>query len=301
MVKADNVPAEASKYHTGIDQDLEEVRTDDLNLVPQLKVLQGLSPEVQEGLGKAGQFWDSYQDKPIDPPILIVPVHTFRTRARWANDRGIQLPVCRSHDGKTGSGDPGGDCTVCKHPKKFTRDGQLIGDCDETMQFVVWLPEHDSWCMLPLAKTKYKIGKQWVNMIYKGRGRIFSNVYKMGLVLEESARKDKFHNIVFELFDENNQNRVRITDANILDGLHVKNQEFRALQTSGKLSPGSGNDSEGDLPKPGVELTPDSDLSGLKGDADSFDFGPSESKDSEPDDLEKEIDGDGDKGDYVDI
>jgi hypothetical protein len=97
---------------------------------------------------------------------------------------------------------------------------------------------------------------------------------------------------------------VRITDGKILDGLHLKNQEFRALQNSGKLSPGAGNDNGDDgLPKPGAELTPDSDLSGLQGDGGdaSFDFGPPESKGSEPDDLEKEIDGDGDKGDYVDI
>ena len=300
MAKAE-APADVAQYHTGVDQDLGEVRPDELNIVPQLKVLQGLSPEVQDGTGKAGQFWDSYQDKAIDAPILIVPVHTFRTRARWASDRGVQLPVCRSHDGKTGSGNPGGDCSTCKNPKRFTRDGQLIGDCDETIQFVVWLPEHNSWCLLPLAKTKYKIGKQWINMIYKGRGRIFSNVFKMGLTLEESARKEKFHNITFELFEENNQNRVRITDAAMLEALEKKNAEFRELQQSGKLSPGSGNDtsSEGG----GATVTEDSDLSGLKSEAESFDFGPPDSSDkSEKDDLEKELDGgSGDKSDYVDI
>ena len=306
MVKSDStVDSEVAAYHRGVDQDLEEVSTDELNLVPQLKVLQGLSPEVQEGIGKAGQFWDSYQDKAIDAPVLIVPVHTFRTRARWANDRGVQLPVCRSHDGKQGSGNPGGDCSVCKQPKRFTRDGQLVGDCDETMQFVVWLPEHDSWCLLPLAKTKYKIGKQWVNMIYKGRGRIFSNIYKMGLILEESARKDKFHNIVFETFEENNQNRVRITDGNLLEMLDKKNAEFRALQKSGKLSPGAnGKSDEG--PTQGAQITPDSDLSALnedEGDA-SFDFGPAagSSDDADVEALEKELDGSSDgKSDYVDI
>ena len=303
MVKAEaTVDSSVAVYHQGVDQDLDEVRTEDLNLVPQLKVLQGLSPEVQEGFGKAGQFWDSFQDKAIDAPLLIVPVHTFRTRARWASDRGTQLPVCRSHDGKKGSGNPGGDCTECKHPKKFTRDGQLIGDCDETIQFVVWLPEHNSWCLLPLAKTKYKIGKQWINMIYKGRGRIFSNVYKMGLDLVESSRKEKFHNITFELFEENNQNKVRITDGNILEELEKKNGEFRTLQQAGKLSPGSGNDSsESEV---GASLTPDSDLSGLEeGDA-SFDFGPAASDDgnSSSDALEKELDSGSDgKSDYVDI
>ncbi len=305
MVKADKPSTEVASYHRGVDQDLEEVSTDELNLVPQLKVLQGLSPEVQEGVAKAGQFWDSFNDQPLDPPILIVPIHTFRTRARWADDRGVQLPVCRSHDGKQGSGNPGGDCTVCKQPKRFTRDGQLVGDCDETMQFVVWLPETDSWCLLPLAKTKYKIGKQWINMIYKGRGRIFSNIYKMGLVLEESARKDKFHNIVFEVFEENNQNRVRLTDGKMLEMLDQKNAEFRALQTAGKLSPGAGNSAEEELPKPGVELTEDSDLSALKDGADaSFDFGTPSDSNEDPDvkDLEKELDGPSEeKSDYVDI
>jgi len=302
MAKEDSPSMEVASYHSGVAQDLDEVRSDELNLVPQLKVLQGLSPEVQEGVGKAGQFWDSYQDKAIDSPILIVPVHTFRTKARWANDRGVQLPVCRSHDGKTGSGDPGGDCTSCKHPKRFTRDGQLIGDCDETIQFVVWLPEHNSWCLLPLAKTKYKIGKAWINMIYKGRGRIFSNVYKMGTVLEESVRKDKFHNIVFEVFEENNQNKVRLTDASILKELEKKNAEFRSLQQAGKLSPGSGNDTSNETG--GATLTEDSDLSGLDKEDASFDFGPAKdsSKASEVDDLEKELDGNDDgKSDYVDI
>ena len=124
----------------------------------------------------------------------------------------------------------------------------------------------------------------------------------MGTSLEESANKDKFHNIVFEAFPENNQTRVRITDVKMLSELEKKHDEFRELQEAGKLSPGSNGNDDG--PQGGAKLTEDSDLSGLKeGDA-SFDFGPPSDESNDPDvkDLESELDGSSDeKSDYVDI
>jgi hypothetical protein len=68
------------KGHRG--EGLEGLGTGDYEL-PRIKLLQALSPEVQDGFGKAGQFFHTILEESFDSPLTIVPVHLSKMYILW--------------------------------------------------------------------------------------------------------------------------------------------------------------------------------------------------------------------------
>lgn len=74
----------------------------------QLKLLQGLSPEVNDGQGSPGQW--IVAGYPAMKTCTFVPISQMKTRELRNAE---QVLTCQSLDAQTGVGDPGGNCQTC--------------------------------------------------------------------------------------------------------------------------------------------------------------------------------------------
>lgn len=128
-------------------------------IVPRITVLQGLSPEVSQGLGTPGNFFIQGLNMVMGKQIEFVVLMRNKTRIRWVpiNEGGGIL--CRSFDSKKGEGNPGGDCAAC--PLKEW-SGATAPACDVYENVIVRLRGSDD--MIPMvlsgSRTKLKPIKQ---------------------------------------------------------------------------------------------------------------------------------------------
>lgn len=116
-----------------------EMNADHVN-IPRLVVLESLSPEIREKAGSAGELLVKSLNRNLGPgPIEVVVLSRTSSQIKWKplNDGGGI--VCKAEDGKTGTGDPGGDCSVC--PQRQWQGQGKAPLCDQYENFLVVLRE----------------------------------------------------------------------------------------------------------------------------------------------------------------
>jgi hypothetical protein len=137
---------------------------------PVLKLLQGLSAEVQDGSGKPGQLTLSGYD-PQDE-LTLVPVSFARRRELRDVDTGAIL--CQSFDGEVGVGDPGGECATCPLNKWTEENGhRRPPQCQFMYSYIMYIVEYHAGAILNFKRTALPIGRS-LNSIMARRG--FGNV-----------------------------------------------------------------------------------------------------------------------------
>ena len=122
-----------------------------------LRLMQGLSPEVMDGLEKPGVWVIDGLDL-AESPLVVVPLATaFLREYRDPDDTEMRSIICSSVDGIVGVGDPGGDCTTCELSK--WGENRQRPACDEIRAYLCWLPSQKVpiyWAMhgaaTPVAK-----------------------------------------------------------------------------------------------------------------------------------------------------
>ena len=104
---------------------------------PKLRLMQALSPTVQEGLARAGEFRVDGIDE-IPDPLIVVPMFRTKFRVRRADKKEdpLETILCASSDAVTGEGDPGGNCSTCPFAKART--------CNLVNSFVLYIPGLDT-------------------------------------------------------------------------------------------------------------------------------------------------------------
>lgn len=114
---------------------------------PRLKLLQGTSDEVSQGMGRPGQFHlESYGAFPDGVEVEAMAVRMERQLRipdpDNPDDWAAASTPCFSPDGITGRGDPGGDCAACPM-KEWSEDRSYR--CGESLHFLLWvrLPMED--------------------------------------------------------------------------------------------------------------------------------------------------------------
>lgn len=136
-------------------------------LMPFLRLAQGLSREVQDGIAKPGQ-WLLQGFDPADG-LVVVPVAFARMRElRDEDTRDIE---CFSQDSLTGVGEPGGECAACPLAKwgEGTKGKRIPPSCTFMYAYVVYITEHDTLATLRFQRTSIKAGKM-LNTIVAQRG-----------------------------------------------------------------------------------------------------------------------------------
>lgn len=133
---------------------------------PMLRLMQGLSPEVQEGDAKPGQ-WVLTGFEPKDS-IIAVPI--AYAKRREYRDPDTDTISCRSFDGETGEGDPGGICADCPM-NKWTGEGKKRQGpkCVFMYSYMMYAHDFDAGCILNFKRTGLAAGKS-LNSLVSRRG-----------------------------------------------------------------------------------------------------------------------------------
>lgn len=184
----------------------ENVRREDI-IMPRLQICSKQSPQFDEnnekhidGL-KLGQFFNTITRENYGDSVYAVPLFELNTRSRNRAYGEKGQPYCQSFDGKTGEGDPGGDCKTCKYSQWTQvkgKDKNLKPECTDSLNFAVMLmpkgmamPENLIWGVLPridtisilgFKSTSFGKGQEWITMLRLRNRDWFTTVFKLTTV-----------------------------------------------------------------------------------------------------------------------
>ena len=170
--------------------------------IPRITVLQGLSPEVSEGLGTPGDLFVKGLNQNLGKAAVeIIPLLRNRSRIRWkAMDDGGGI-LCQALDGLNGVGDPGGDCQSCNFKEWIVKDpksGKMKPGCDLFQNVICVLRKEEEWVPMALSgsRTKLKALKDLNSllMLEQQKGRpIFGKSYTLKAVKKSSGAISYFN------------------------------------------------------------------------------------------------------------
>jgi hypothetical protein len=136
---------------------------------PKLRLAQGLTPEVQDGAARPGDWVLNGFDP--EKAVTIVPLLMGKDRARRDDDNNL---LCSSGDGKTGVGTPGGDCSACPFAKwrpnpKDPKGKNLPPECGLGYVYVAFSITHDCLVQVDFRKSAATVGKT-LNSLVNSKG-----------------------------------------------------------------------------------------------------------------------------------
>ena len=123
---------------------------------PMIKLMQGLSPEVQEGAARPGNWVLSG----FDPTEVLTMVPLSYARRREFRNEDTNAIDCRSWDGETGEGNPGGFCMGCPM-NQWTGEGKSRKgpSCVFMYSYMMYVVEFDSVGVMNFKRTGLATGK----------------------------------------------------------------------------------------------------------------------------------------------
>ncbi len=170
--------------------------------IPRITVLQGLSPEVSEGLGTPGDLFVKGLNQNLGKqPIEIIPLMRNRSRMRWKPmDEGGGI-LCQALDGLNGIGDPGGDCQSCKYTEwtiKDPKSGKMKPGCDIVQNVICVIRKEEEWVPMALSGSRTKLRAlrdlNSLLMLEQQKGRpIFGKSYVLKVVKKSSGQISYFN------------------------------------------------------------------------------------------------------------
>jgi hypothetical protein len=207
--------------------------------LPVADLMQSMHDSVSDGTYKAGQVVDQtaglvYLDSPEDV-MEVVPVYQFKSRILFG-DSGFD---CRSDDGITGVGDPGGECPSCFMAQFH---GSAAPKCVENNNVVcLVLTENDGVQVTTLRfkKTSLKVGREFMRTVrsISGRARMFTNSYLIGVRSEKqkSGAGGTFYNFELRKFENGRLNRSLVEQPEVLREAVRANELVKHFRNSGSL------------------------------------------------------------------
>jgi hypothetical protein len=113
-----------------------EVNPDEVMTIPRARLAQGLTSEVISGEAQAGS-WILPGGRVVSE-IAGTLVGYRKTRTLWDNNVAQPTVLCRSSDGETGIGEPGGLCETC--PKSHWNN-QEPPECTLNHEFLIFMKD----------------------------------------------------------------------------------------------------------------------------------------------------------------
>lgn len=184
VVSSTNLPAERLQSKKGVRKlDRED------QMIPRLKLMQGLSPEVQDGLAKYGDLVNSLTKENYSKALTFVPINWWKTRIYWrARNEGGGI-LCRSFNAQTGT--VYGNCSACKFKEwEVKGDEQIPSPCVALFNVLGAILKKDALPELIVAsflKTSFKQGKQFINLLNYKNTSLFNFQYTL---FSESVSND---------------------------------------------------------------------------------------------------------------
>lgn len=156
----EDLPTSGRVYSETLDFDFSEIR------IPKLRLASGLTKEVADQQARMGQWLLTGHEPENTVEVVIVGVSRFRIYA--LKDEGEVL--CRSDDGFTGIGNPGGNCKTCpfaqwgeKNPKTNKSKAPL---CNNGFSYQAFSLTHDQACIVDFKKTQLEAANNMNTSLY---------------------------------------------------------------------------------------------------------------------------------------
>ena len=170
-----NLPAERMQTAKGLGNISEEDR-----IIPRLKIMQPLSPEVDEGIAKPGEFVNSIAKKSYGKVLTLTPVIWWKTRVYWQpREEGGEI-LCQARDAIEGT--QYGLCADCDHSKWHNKESPI---CTAIIN-ILGLVNNAELIATSFMKTSYFTGKQLINLFNYKKVDIFNFQYEISAVQEQN-------------------------------------------------------------------------------------------------------------------
>lgn len=158
-------------------------------ILPRLKLLQALSPEVLDKKGSPGEFVNSISGENFGSEVSFIPLFWRKSRILWIpreDGGGIR---CRSFDGRTSSA--GENCLSCENRLWKTEGKERIQpECVSFINLITLVQGNP--VAISFGKTSYSAGKKFINLVTLKGVDIFSFLYTL-ISQETTTEKGRFY------------------------------------------------------------------------------------------------------------
>ena len=203
----DMLPSTVPEYiKSGNAEGLENVEPSDI-VLPRIKLMQPLSPEVTSNLHKAGEIINSLSGLKYELPIEFIPIMHKKTRMFWQDrDEGNGI-LCQAPDGKKPL-DPNApmkiakklkilsfpkcinacaECPFSKFDEEEEDDKKRRPKCNLSHDFPILIVGDKMPSALSMSRTKLKVGANLLSLAMIAGNAIpfYSMHYKLSSVLEK--------------------------------------------------------------------------------------------------------------------
>lgn len=175
----------------------ENLEKNDL-LLPRIKLLQPLSPEINDLGQKAGTIFLALSNKSYGDKIVITPVLHFRSRIKWTpEDEGGGID-CSSPDARVPR-EPkyAASCADCTH-KDWNDAAKLKKDkspkCTMYDNFLVLIGDAKEPVIVPMERSKQKVAKKFYSMGALKGGDMWDHQYELSVVGEKNEDGKPYFN-----------------------------------------------------------------------------------------------------------
>lgn len=166
----------------------EDDNADDL-IIPRIKIMQALSPEVQDGKAKIGDIVNSLTLERLNDKVFI-PVCKFNNNVYWRDRSEGGGIICRAADAKVGTWEDGHTelCSVCRRCEfdNSKQGREAIPTCTKYINFLGFFADDLMPIILSFSKTNMAEGKKMYSMAKVTRQNIWNFGYT--LISKERAK-----------------------------------------------------------------------------------------------------------------
>jgi len=164
-------------------------------ILPRLKLLQALSPEVLDKKGSSGEFVNSISGESFGSKVSFIPLFWKKSRILWkSRDEGGGI-ICRSFDGRTSAN--GKNCLTCKDRMWGEEGGERIQPkCTSFINLITLVNLQP--LAVSFAKTSYTTGKKFINLLTLKGVDVFTFSY---ILTSQETTTDKGRFFIMKIDD----------------------------------------------------------------------------------------------------
>ncbi len=251
--------------------------TQDMLIIPRLKLVQKTSVEIDDKVADPGEVVNSVTKDILakaTKPVIIIPIKNNRTRILFRPfDDGGGL-MCQSFDGLTGQGNPGGDCSECpmNQWKIDDKKKNRAPDCTELLNIFCVVRGYDFPIPLTASfgRTSMGAGKQLINFFWADAQKAQKSPWNFAYQLKTESMENEFGKFyVFKVSPEGMATKDEIEKSELFYNL-ITSTQIQIHEDEDEIKAEQKNVDKKEKPDPKDKADMDDD--------DDLPFGPEDDK-----------------------